>query len=38
MCLLGMLIVGLVETGPDVYQLQLLADNGEVVEYTITKK
>ena len=32
-----MLIVGLVETGPDVYQLQLLAETGEIVEYTVSK-
>jgi|TARA_R100000030_G_scaffold63454_2_gene48133 hypothetical protein len=38
MFLLGMLIVGLVETGPDVFQLQLLSDSGEIVEYTLSKK
>ena len=32
-----MLIVGLVETGPDIYQLQLLAETGEIVEYTVSK-
>ena len=37
MFLLNMLIVGLVETGPDVYQLQLLAETGEIVEYTVSK-
>ena len=35
--LLNMLIVGLVETGPDTYQLQLLAETGEIVEYTVSK-
>ena len=38
MFLLGMLIVGLVEIGPDVFQLQLLSDSGEIVEYTLSKK
>jgi len=38
MVLLGMLIVGLVEIGPDVFQLQLLSDSGEIVEYTLSKK
>ena len=38
MFLLGMLIVGLVETGPDTFQLQLLAETGEIVEYVIVKK
>jgi hypothetical protein len=37
MCLLNMLVVGLVETGPDVFQLHLLAETGEVVEYTLSK-
>jgi hypothetical protein len=37
MFLLNMLIVGLVETGPDVFQLHLLAETGEVVEYTLSK-
>ena len=37
MFLLDMLVVGLVETGPDVYQLQLLAETGEIVEYTVSK-
>ena len=37
MFLLNMLIVGLVETGPNVFQLQLLAETGEVVEYTLSK-
>ena len=32
-----MLIVGLVETGPDTFQLQLLAETGEIVEYTLLK-
>ena len=32
-----MLIVGLVEIGPDVYQLQLLSETGEIVEYTLSK-
>tara|TARA_A100001391_G_C4964718_1_gene250959 strand:- start:201 stop:344 length:144 start_codon:yes stop_codon:yes gene_type:complete len=32
-----MLIVGLVETGPDTFQLQLLAETGEIVEYTLSK-
>ena len=32
-----MLIVGLVETGPDTFQLHLLAETGEVVEYTLSK-
>ena len=32
-----MLIVGLVETGPDTFQLQLLAETGEIVEYTVSK-
>ena len=37
MFLLNMLIVGLVETGPDTFQLQLLAETGEVIEYTLSK-
>ena len=37
MFLLNMLVVGLVETGPDVFQLHLLAETGEVVEYTLSK-
>ncbi len=37
MFLLNMLIVGLVETGPDTFQLQLLAETGEIVEYTLSK-
>lgn len=32
-----MLIVGLVETSPDVFLLQLLPETGEIVEYTISK-
>ena len=32
-----MLIVGLVEIGPDVYQMQLLSETGEIVEYTLSK-
>jgi|TARA_B100000085_G_C18552723_1_gene516590 hypothetical protein len=32
-----MLIVGLVEIGPDVYQLQLLSETGEIVEYILSK-
>ena len=31
------MLMGLVETGPDVYQLQLLAETGEIVEYTVSK-
>jgi len=38
MFLLGMLIVGLVESGPNTFQLQLLAETGEIVEYVIIKK
>jgi len=37
MFLLNMLIVGLVETSPDVFLLQLLPETGEIVEYTISK-
>lgn len=37
MLLLDMLVVGLVETGPDVFLLQLLAETGEIVEYTVLK-
>lgn len=37
MFLLNMLIVGLVETGPDTFQLQLLAETEEIVEYTLSK-
>ena len=37
MFLLNMLVVGLVETGPDTFQLQLLAETGEVIEYTLSK-
>ena len=37
MFLLNMLVVGLVETGPDTFQLQLLAETGEIVEYTVSK-
>lgn len=32
-----MLIVGLVETGPDTFLLQLQAETGEIVEYTVLK-
>jgi len=32
-----MLIVGLVETGPDTFLLQLQAETGEVIEYTLSK-
>ena len=37
MFLLNMLIVGLVETGPDTFLLQLQAETGEVIEYTLSK-
>jgi hypothetical protein len=37
MFLLDMLVVGLVETGPNVLLLQLLNDCGGVVEYTVAK-
>ena len=37
MFLLNMLIVGLVETGPDTFLLQLQAETGEIVEYTVSK-
>ena len=37
MFLLNMLVVGLVETGPDVFLLQLQAETGEIVEYTVSK-
>ena len=37
MILLDMLVVGLVETGPDVFLLHLMAETGEVVEYTLSK-
>ena len=38
MCeLLSMLVVGFVQTGPDVYQLQLLSPEGEIVEYVLLK-
>ena len=37
MFLLNMLVVGLVETGPNVLLLQLLNDCGGVVEYTVAK-
>tara|TARA_A100001201_G_scaffold97438_1_gene84103 strand:+ start:78 stop:236 length:159 start_codon:yes stop_codon:yes gene_type:complete len=37
MFLLDMLVVGLVETGPNVFLLQLLAETGEIVEYTVLK-
>ena len=38
MCeLLSMLVVGFVQTGPDVYQLQLLNPEGEIVEYVLLK-
>ena len=37
MFLLNMLVVGLVETGPDIYQLDLLAETGEIVTYTVSK-
>ena len=32
-----MLVVGFVQTGPDVYQLQLLSPEGEIVEYVLLK-
>ncbi len=32
-----MLVVGLVETGPDTFLLQLQAETGEIVEYTLLK-
>ena len=37
MFLLNMLIVGLVETGPDAFLLQLQAETGEIIEYTVSK-
>jgi hypothetical protein len=37
MFLLNMLVVGLVETSPNIFQLQLLAETGEIVEYTVVK-
>ena len=38
MCeLLSMLVVGFMQTGPDVYQLQLLSPEGEIIEYTLLK-
>ena len=37
MFLLNMLVVGLVETGPDTFLLQLQAETGEIVEYTLLK-
>ena len=37
MFLLNMLIVGLVETGPNTFLLQLQAETGEIVEYTLSK-
>ena len=37
MFLLNMLIVGLVETGPDTFLLQLQAETGEIIEYTLSK-
>ena len=37
MFLLNMLVVGLVETGPDTFLLQLQAETGEIVEYTVSK-
>ena len=37
MFLLNMLVVGLVETGPDTFLLQLQAETGEVIEYTLSK-
>ena len=35
MFLLNMLIVGLVETGPDTFLLQLQAETGEVIELSL---
>ena len=37
MFLLGMLVVGLVEIGPDQFLLQLQAETGEIIEYTVLK-
>ena len=37
MFLLNMLVVGLVETGPDTFLLQLQAETGEIIEYTLSK-
>ncbi len=37
MLLLNMLIVGLVQTSPDVFLLQLQAETGEIVEYMVSK-
>lgn len=37
MFLLNMLVVGLVETGPDTFLLQLQAETGEIMEYTVVK-
>jgi hypothetical protein len=38
MFLLNMLVVGLVETGPNVFKLELLNDCGDIVEYTMFKE
>ena len=38
MCeLLSMLVVGFMQTGPGVYQLQLLSPEGEIIEYVLLK-
>lgn len=37
MFLLGMLVVGLVEIGPDQFLLQLQAETGDIIEYTLLK-
>jgi len=37
MFLLGMLVVGLVEIGPDQFLLQLQAETGDIIEYTVSK-
>ena len=38
MCsLFGLLVVGFMQTGPDVYQVELLNNDGTIVEYVLIK-
>jgi hypothetical protein len=39
MCtLFGWLVVGFMQVGPEVYEVQLIDDAGHVVEYVLIKK
>ena len=39
MCtLLGLVIVGFVQTGPNVFTVELLTETGDIIEYNLVKK